>query len=191
MKNIVLASQSPARKKILSSLGLPFEVIPSQVNEKQYKDTIKDPYKLCQTIARKKVKAIHKNDCWIIGADQVASLNGRIFNKPKTYSKAAETLKQLQGQTHELLTALCLQRPDGSYYEELVINKMQMRSLTKEEIHHYLSYDQPYECAGSYTIEKRGISLFEKIDSPDFNSILGLPLIILCSQLQLWKENVV
>ena len=189
MKSIILASQSPSRKKILASLGIPFEIIPSKIDENLYKKKIQNPYTLCQTLAEAKVKAIRKNDCWVIGVDQVATINGKIFNKPKTHKNAVETLKQLQGQTHELLTAMYLQKPDGSYHQELVINKMYMRPLTEEEIHHYLHQDQPYECAGSYTIEKKGISLFEKIDSPDFNAILGLPMIILCSQLQLWKKN--
>ena len=189
MKNIILASQSPARKKILTSLGVSFEVIPSNVDESVYKDSIKDPYKLCATLAKEKTQSIDKKDCWIIGADQVATLNGKIFNKSKTHEKAVENLKELQGKTHELLTAVCLKKPDGSYYEELVVSKMSMRSLTEEEIHFYLKQDQPYECAGSYTIEKRGISLFEKIDSPDFNAILGLPIMSICHQMELWKKQ--
>ena len=189
MKRIILASQSPARKKILSSLKIPFDVIPSKINEDIYKEKIKDPYELCKTLAKVKVESINETNCWIIGADQMATLSGKVFNKPKTHDRAIWTLQQLQGQTHELLTALCLKAPDNSYHEEMVVNRMRMRSLTTKEIEHYLQQDQPYECAGAYTIEKKGISLFEKIDSPDFNAILGLPTIILCSKLQLWKEN--
>ena len=188
MKNIILASQSPARKKILSSLGIPFETIPSKLNEQTYKDSIKDPYKLCSTLAQKKTQSIDKKNCWIIGADQIATLNGKMFNKPKTHEKAVETLEALQGQTHLLLTALCLKKPDNSYYEELVVSQMTMRPLGIEEIHFYLNQDKPYDCAGSYTIEKRGISLFEKINSPDFNAILGLPIMSLCHQMELWKN---
>ena len=66
-----------------------------------------------------------------------------------------------------------------------IIYKTRRYKLIKIEF--YLDLDQPYACAGSYTIEKRGISLFEKIDSPDFNAIIGLPLISLCSQLKLWN----
>lgn len=192
MKNteIILASQSSARKKLLSSLEIPFIIIPPSVDEDSYKRKIQNPKILCQTLARAKAESINKTDCWVIGSDQIVHLDGHILGKPGNKSKAIETLLFLQGKTHELMTALCLQRPDGSCFEELVINYMSMRALTQKQIEFYLDQDKPYECAGSYTIEKRGISLFEKIDSPDFNAIIGLPLISLCSQLKLWDlEN--
>jgi len=98
-------------------------------------------------------------------------------------------MSELQGKTHQLMTAFFLQKPDNSYFEELVISHMSMRPLNQKQIEFYLNQDKPYGCAGSYTIEKRGISLFEKIDSPDFNAIIGLPLISLCSQLKLWDPE--
>ena len=187
--NIILASQSPARKKLLDSLKIPFTVIPPQVDEEVYKKKIKDPKNLCQTLARLKVESLQKKNCWIIGSDQIVYLEGRIFGKSGNRLKAMETLSLLQGKTHQLMTALHLQRPDDSYFEELIINKMSMRPLTQKQIEFYLNQDQPFACAGSYTIEKKGITLFEKIDSPDFNAIIGLPLISLCSQLKLWNPT--
>ena len=189
--NIILASQSPARKKLLNSLKIPFTVIPPQVDEEVYKKKIKDPKNLCQTLARLKAESIQKKNCWIIGSDQIVYLEGRIFGKPENRLKAMKTLSLLQGKTHQLMTALHLQRPEGSYFEELIINKMSMRPLTQKQIEFYLDQDQdqPFACAGSYTIEKRGITLFEKIDSPDFNAIIGLPLISLCSQLKPWNPS--
>jgi len=191
MKNtkIILASQSPARKKLLNSMKISFTAIPPKVDEDSYKKKIKDPKNLCQTLARMKTKSINKKNCWVIGSDQIVYLNGQILGKPGNKQKAIETLSLLQGKTHQLMTALCLQRPDGSYFEDLVINHMSMRTLTQKQIEFYLEQDKPYGCAGSYTIEKRGISLFERIDSPDFNAIIGLPLISLCSQLQPWNPK--
>ena len=187
--NIILASQSPARKKLLRSLGLSFQVIHPSVDEEVYKRKIKDPKTLCHTLARVKAESVNKNNCWVIGSDQIAHLKGRILGKPGNKKKALETLSLLQGKTHELMTALHLQKPDGSYFEELVINKMSMHILSQKQIEFYLDQDQPYECAGSYTIEKRGITLFKKIESPDFNAIIGLPLISLSSQLKLWNPD--
>jgi len=191
MKNtkIILASQSPARKKLLNSMKISFTAIPPKVDEDSYKKKIKDPKNLCQTLARMKTKSINNKNCWVIGSDQIVYLNGQILGKPGNKQKAIETLSLLQGKTHQLMTALCLQRPDGSYFEDLVINHMSMRTLTQKQIEFYLEQDKPYGCAGSYTIEKRGISLFERIDSPDFNAIIGLPLISLCSQLQPWNPK--
>ena len=187
MKNadIILASQSPARKKLLSSAGISFKVIPHKVDEEAYKKKIQDPKILCQTLARVKVESIRKTNCWVIGSDQIVYVNGQILGKPGNKQKAIETLTSLQGKTHQLMTALCLQKPDGSSFEELVVNHMSMHPLNQKQIESYLDQDEPYGCAGSYTIEKRGIGLFEKIDSPDFNAIIGLPLISLCSQMKL------
>ena len=173
---IILASSSPSRKKLLSSLQLDFEVVPHRVDEEKYKNQIKDVPLLCQTLAQEKAKSIQQKKAFVIGVDQLVSLKGQIFGKPKTRPKAIETLQALQGKTHELISALCLQRPNGSYFENLTINRLSMRPLTLQQIEFYLDKEQPYECAGSYKVESLGISLFEKIDSPDFNSITGLPL---------------
>lgn len=188
--SIILASQSPARKKLLNSIKLSFTVIPPKVDEEFYKKKIKDPKTLCQTLARMKVESIQETNCWVIGSDQIVYLNGQVLGKPGNKQKAIETLSLLQGKTHQLMTAFCLQKPDNSYFEELVISNMSMRALNQKQIEFYLNQDKPYGCAGSYTIEKRGISLFEKIDSPDFNAIIGLPLISLCSQLKLWDPEI-
>ncbi len=161
-------------------------MIPPSVNEEVYKRKIKDPKTLCQTLAQVKAESVNKKNCWVIGSDQVVHLKGRIFGKPGNKNKAVEILSLLEGKTHELMTALYLQKPDGSYFEELTTSKMSMRTLNQKQIEFYLDQDEPYGCAGSYTIEKRGITLFEKIDSPDFNAIVGLPLISLSSQLKLW-----
>ena len=185
---IILASQSPARKKLLQSLGVPFKVIHPKVDEAPYQSQIKDTRVLCQTLARLKAQSIQQKQAFVIGCDQMAHLNGQSFGKPKTKEKAIQTLKLLQGKTHELISALCIQKPDGSLFENVIVSHMTMRSLTQKQIENYLDKDRPYQCAGSYTIEGLGISLFEKIQSPDFNAIIGLPLISLCSQLTLPAE---
>lgn len=181
--NIILASSSKSRKKLLHSLKIPFEVIPHQVDEKPFQKRILNPRSLCRILARAKVESVNKKNFWVIGADQMAFLDGQMFGKPKTKAKAFEMLSTLQGKTHELVTALCLQRPNGSYFEDLIINRMTMKPLTKKQIEFYLEKEIPYHCAGSYTIEGLGISLFEKVETSDFNAIIGLPLISLCSQI--------
>ena len=180
---VILASQSPSRKMLLNSLKIPFKIIPHTVDEDFYKNQIQDPYLLCQTLAQKKASSVQKKGNWVIGVDQMASLRGQVFGKPQTKEKAIDTLRQLSGKTHELISGMFIQKPDGSFFKDLIINKMSMKSLTQKQIERYLEIDQPFKCAGSYRIEGRGISLFEKIESPDFNSIMGLPLISLCQHL--------
>ena len=161
-------------------------VINPKVNESYYQSRIKNVRTLCQTLARLKVQSIpqsvQKKNTFIIGCDQMASLHGKAFGKPKTKAKAIQTLNLFQGKTHKLISALCIQKPDGSLFEDVIISDMTMRPLTRKQIESYVKKDKPYNCAGAYTIEGLGISLFEKIKSPDFSAIIGLPLISLCSQ---------
>ena len=181
--NLILASSSPSRQKLLSSLGIPFKTVPHSVNEEEYQNRIQSPELLCSTLARKKVESIDLKNVFILGVDQMAHLNGKLIGKPGNREKALETLLFLQGKTHELVSALCLKKPDGSFFEETLIHKMSMRPLTKKQIEFYLDKDQPYSCAGSYRVESLGLALFEKIDSPDFNAIIGIPLISLFNEL--------
>lgn len=180
---IILASKSPSRKKLLASLQLPFEVIVSEVKEEPYHQSISDPYKLCTTLARLKVEASGKKDAWVIGADQMVYCDGEIFGKPKTHSNSIKTLSRLQNRTHELISGLCIQKPDGSFFEKSIISKLTMKPLTEEQINRYLEIDKPYECAGSYKLESVGVSLFEKIETTDFTAIIGLPMLTVGNQL--------
>jgi len=173
---LILASSSPARQKLLKSFNISFKVIPHNVDEKKYQRQIKSAPLLCQTLARKKVESISSKNVFILGADQMAFFEGKLIGKPEGKQKAFETLQLLQGKTHELVSALCLKRPDGSFFEDLVISQMSMRSLTSQQIESYLNQEKPYACAGAYQIESLGLCLFEKIDSPDFNAIIGIPL---------------
>ena len=180
---IILASSSKPREKLLHSLGLSFQVLPHRVDEQVYKNKISDPALLCRTLARVKVQSVQQKNSYIIGADQMAVFNGKAFGKPKTKEKAFEVLSLFQGKTHELATGFCLQKPDGCFFEDLIISRMTMRSLTKKQIESYLEKDEPYQCAGSYTIERLGVGLFKKIETPDFTAVIGLPLLSLCSQI--------
>lgn len=181
---IILASGSPSRKKLLNSLKLNFKVLPHRVDEEKYKNRISNIPLLCQTLAQEKALSIQQKNSYVIGVDQMVSLNNTAFGKPKTKTKAVEILSTLQGKTHELISALYLQKPDGSCFKNLTINRLTMHPLTRPQIEFYLDQDQPYECAGSYKVESLGISLFSKIESPDFNSITGLPLTALCNELK-------
>ena len=183
MMKIILASSSKPREKLLRSLGLSFQVVPHRVDEQAYKNKISDPGLLCRTLARAKALSVQQKNFYVIGADQMAVFNGKAFGKPKTKEKAFEVLSLFQGKTHELATGFYLQKPDGSFFEDLIISRMTMRSLTKKQIESYLEKDEPYQCAGSYTIERLGVGLFKKIETPDFTAVIGLPLLCLCSQI--------
>ena len=158
--------------------------MPHCVDEEKYKNKILNIPLLCQTLAQEKALSIQQKQAYVIGVDQMVSLNNSAFGKPKTKAKAVETLTALQGKTHELISALYLQKPDGSFFKKLTVNRLTMHPLTQTQIEFYLNQEKPYECAGSYKAEGLGVSLFSKIESPDFNAIIGLPLIALCNELK-------
>lgn len=187
-QKIVLASTSPFRKSLLEKLNLPFEAIAPHFNEDAFKKMGWDSVKLTQELAMGKAKSLCSRfaDAIIIGSDQVLDLEGTIFGKPKTAEKAVSQLRQMSGKAHRLVTSMAIiqsqnqsSNPTGKIFVHTDITTLKMRALSDEEIIRYIDADQPLDCAGSYKIEKLGISLFDKIETEDANSIVGLPLLAL------------
>lgn len=173
---LILASTSKYRAELLGRLGLPFESQSPAFDEESYKSKGLDPVTLAQTLARKKAESLAGPDLCAIGGDQLVSFEGRVLGKPHTFEKACQSLAEMSGKTHELVTAVHVISPKQSW-DILDRTVLTMRSLTTQQIENYVRADQPLDCAGSYKIEKRGISLFAKIQSQDFTAIQGLPLI--------------
>ena len=120
----------------------------------------------------------------IIGSDQVGEFNGKLLEKPGTAEKALEQLMLLNGKTHRLITALCLL--DTASGREIVttdIYELTMRTFSREQLKEYLTYDEPFDCAGSYKIESAGLGLFSEINGGDYSGIIGLPALSLISGL--------
>jgi septum formation protein len=181
---LILASTSKYRGMLLAQLGWPFESVAPGVDEDKVKTQGLSPLELAKTLSVYKAKAVfarYPGSC-VIGSDQVCHLGNLIFSKPGSIEKACEQLSYLQGQVHELITAVTVLTPHG---EETFTNqtRLHMRKLTLKDIHHYISDELPLECAGSYKLEQKGIKLFEKIEMDDHTSIIGLPLIQLTSTL--------
>jgi len=185
MQKIILASSSKYRKELLLRLGLEFECISPDVDEDKYKDEIPDPIILAKVLGEKKAEAIAKDypDAIIIGSDQLAHLDGTILGKTGNLENAVDQLMFLKGKTHELITSFTIIRgKEKLTYTD--ITKLTMKKLTKLQINNYLRHDNPFDCAGSYKLELRGISLFSRIVSEDHTAIIGLPLIALGEMLE-------
>ncbi len=185
MKKIILASESPYRRELLSRLGVAFKTSPAFIDEDSVKREITEVHQLTQTLARLKAQKVLQNfpDALVIGSDQALSLNRALFSKPGTPEKAIQQLKQMVGKTHQLVTAVCLASKENIIEFENTA-QLTMRPLSSEEINRYVEEEKPLNCAGSYKIEGAGIKLFEKIEMDDFTSIVGLPLIQLTSYLR-------
>jgi len=121
--------------------------------------------------------------CVIIGGDQIVACGARVFGKPGDSAGAVGQLLELSGTTHELYTALAVAHPGG-----LVVHtdrtRLHARRIDRAAAERYVAADRPYDCAGGYKLEERGISLFERIESDDQSAVTGLPLIALTTILR-------
>ena len=183
---IILASQSPNRQKILTKAGFPFELFSPNIQEEKFINP-NWPESSCLNIAKQKAlkaQSIYKTDL-IIACDQMAYCEGKLFGKAHTEQKAIQTLIELQGRTHTLLTGLYMLWENKKHFY-LCKSKLTMRKLSIKQIKNYILKEKPLKCAGSYQIESQGIKLFEKIETEDFHSIEGLPLIQVINQLEKW-----
>jgi len=121
----------------------------------------------------------------IIGSDQVAVMDGRVFGKPGTHTKAVEQLRTLSGKTVNFFTGLCVLNAKTGVAEVCgVPTLVGFRELGDAEIENYLRREPAYNCAGSAKSEGLGIALLSRIHGDDPNALVGLPLIALCELLR-------
>ncbi|AGA65367.1 Septum formation protein Maf [Liberibacter crescens BT-1] len=197
MCNLILASSSIHRRKILKNAGINFIAMNSNINEREIEKSLDisdrtDPVKLALILAQKKALALGKiyPEKIIIGCDQTMSSEGKIYHKPKDMTDAENHLFSLSGNTHYIHSSYVLVRNDtilASYVSEA---KLKMRILSIEFIQQYLkkSGEKVLSSVGAYQIEKEGIQLFETIEG-SFFTILGLPILELLKDLR--KERVI
>ncbi|HKK13545.1 MAG TPA: Maf family nucleotide pyrophosphatase [Gammaproteobacteria bacterium] len=183
-RRLLLASTSPYRRELLGRLDLPFETLSPEVDEQHLPG--EPAAALVGRLAEAKARAgaTAAPDALVIGSDQVAVLEDAVLGKPGTHGRAVEQLTRLSGREVEFLTGLCLlDGTDGSARTEVVSFRVQFRTLTGEQIQHYLRRETPYNCAGSFKSEGLGIALFERMEGDDPTALVGLPLITLCTLL--------
>lgn len=177
MKKIVLASTSIYRKQQLETLGLAFEALKPLFDEEKEKTTVLPPAELAQKLGYLKAKSLAKAGQITIGGDQLVSFQGSILGKAGSKELAIKQLLSMQGNTHELITALTVFDGNENFYNILNITKLKMKSLSLTQIEKYVELDNPIDCAGSYKIEKHGIQLMAAIETSDFTAIQGIPLL--------------
>lgn len=182
---LILASTSPYRKKLLDTRGIPFKAIAPLCNEDGLKDPLLDAIALTQKLAKAKAESLKENfpNAYIIGSDQVLSFNTKIFGKPKTKKQALSQLLELQNHTHELVTSLYVHAPHHQWLHTERVS-LTMHPWTSSELEAYIEADLPLDCAGSYKLEQKGLILFKEIHAQDYESIIGLPLLKLFSILK-------
>jgi septum formation protein len=175
---VILASSSVYRHELLSRLLLQFRAVSPDVDEAAFHADCPTSEQLVARLAYEKASAVFRNfpDSIVVGSDQLVDLDGSLLGKPGEKDAAISQLMTMSGRSHRLLTAVCVLGPKrkAEFLNETLLT---MRSLTRGEVERYIDRDQPFNCAGSYRIERLGISLFDQIRTEDFTAIMGLPLI--------------
>jgi septum formation protein len=195
MKNddeIMLASTSDIRRRLLESAGIEVRPVQSCVDESAIKRTFAqmsgaDGPKLADALAAAKAEAVSLRHpaALVIGADQLLLLNDKSFDKPRDLNEAAMQLALLRGNTHKLITAVAVARRGAVVWTDCAIANLTMRHFSDDFLANYVASmgQDVLASVGAYKIEGRGVQLFHRIEG-DYFAILGLPLLPLLSFLR-------
>lgn len=179
MKHLILASQSPRRRELLTQIGLEFEVYPAGGEEKITSD---DPVEVVKELSSQKAAAVRmerkelerEEDWMILGADTIVVYEGKILGKPKDEKDAIDMLTMLQGNTHSVYTGVTLLKKEETivFAEE---TKVTMYPMSAEEIQWYVDTKEPMDKAGAYGIQGYCARFVKEIQG-DYNNVVGLPI---------------
>ena len=183
INNIILASRSEVRKKILNDNGIDCEVAPANVNEDQVKESLlsekASPEIISKNLAELKANKVSKkkHGQLVLGADSVIDLNGELISKPTNRKEALMILEKLNGQKHQLISSVCISKNGSMIWNSTDASTLTMKQLNSGEIKSYLEKikDKELYAYGVYQIEADGRSLFSKIEG-DEDTIMGLPV---------------
>ena len=183
IKNVILASRSGIRKKILENNGIKCEVIPAKINEDQVKRSLLETNATLELISKNlaELKANKvsekKHGELVLGADSVIDLNGELISKPTNREEAIRILRKLNGRKHQLISSVCISKNGSMIWNSTDASTLTMKQLNLDEIKSYLIKigDKELYAYGVYQIEADGRSLFSKIEG-DEDTIMGLPI---------------
>lgn len=176
LPSVILASGSPRRSELLRQLGVQFEVIPSSAAESESEHL--SPGELCSLNAYRKARTVSKHhpDALVIGMDTVVALGPQVLGKPRTMDEAFQMMRTLQGQTHSVMTGVCLihlrSHKQKIFVEQSVVT---FRSLNEEQIRHYYQNVNPLDKAGAYAIQENGDQIVSQVKG-SFTNVVGLPM---------------
>ena len=194
---IILASKSGVRKKIMEENKIDCDVIVSNVDEDEVKNSLvklsegAGPLEISKNLAEiKSIKVSNKYpDRLVLGADSVISLNNELINKPKSREEAFMILKKLNNPKHFLISSVCISKNGSMIWNHSDTSELKMKKLTEDEIKKYLDKikTQILLDYGVYQVEADGLELFEYIKG-DHNSIMGLPIKDIINYINQYKK---
>ncbi len=183
-KKIVLASQSPRRKELLSLIFNKFDIIPS--TDEESINYALEPHKIVEELAEQKAKSVYNKlvdkSSVVIGSDTIVYCNNKILLKPKDEQDAKEMLTLLSNNTHSVFTGVSIvtENKTETFYCE---TKVKFNELSHGDITKYIKTHEPMDKAGAYGIQGYGAVFIEKIDG-NYHSVMGLPVSMLYNKIQ-------
>ncbi|HBA53389.1 Maf family protein [Syntrophorhabdus aromaticivorans] len=174
--SIVLASESTRRVDILRTLGISFSIIPPDIDETRRKD--ETPQEFARRVSYEKAFKVgsHFPDKWVIGADTIVVLKGKVLGKPKNERDAFTMLKTLRGRWHKVITGYCvLNLSKDIISRDIVETRVFVRDMTDEEIIRYIKTSEPLGKAGSYAVQGKGGYMVKEIKG-SYTNVVGLPI---------------
>ena len=171
---LILASQSPRRRELLTMLGVDFTVITADIDETM--DPALLPEQEVARVCAAKAAAVgtsHPDDL-ILAADTIVVLDNRVLGKPHSPEEAAQMLRALSGRTHRVMTGFCLYR-NGQADTHVEITAVTFRTLSEEEIQAYIATGSPMDKAGAYGIQEQA-GIFVRSVEGDYYNVIGLPI---------------
>ena len=183
VKEIILASKSGVRKKILEENNIQCKIEPSNVDEDSVKESLlkerASPTIISKNLAELKANKISQKfiEEMVLGADSVIDLEGEIISKPNDRAEALEILKKMNGKTHQLISSVCISRGGSMIWNYSDKASLTMKNMTSLELENYLKKisDKDLYAYNVYQIEGEGRNLFSKIEG-DEDTIMGLPV---------------
>ena len=192
---IILASGSGVRKKILDKYNIESNVVVSNVDEDQVKESLLSenatPLIISKNLAEiKSTKVSNKYpDRLVLGADSVISLNNKLINKPKSRKEALEILKELNNSKHYLISSVCISKNGAMIWNYSDQSELKMKNFKEKELIQYLDKIKTETLLryGVYQVEAEGLNLFEYIKG-DQDSIMGLPIKHIMNYIKQYKK---
>jgi len=174
--SFILASASPRRRELLGALISDFEIIPSDIDEKPLDGESPEAHVL-RLSSEKALEVSRENPGrWILGADTVVIIDGKILGKPDTPGEAERMLGMLSGRTHRVITGFAIMKGDeGVTVNDTVESSVIFKDISRDEMDWYIRTSEPYDKAGGYAVQGKA-SFFIKEIRGSYTNVIGLPL---------------
>jgi septum formation protein len=178
---LILASASPRRRELLTACGIPFQIIPSTIDEHPLPDEPAEAYVRRLGLAKAEFVTQGHPDAVILGADTIVTIDGLLLGKPQTLDEARQMLNRLSGRVHEVITGVAvvsgglIGSSSGRGAQEVVASRVLMRHFTAATIEWYIATGEPLDKAGAYAVQGLGAALVERVEG-SYTNVVGLPL---------------